>query len=285
MLVEILVRVVVAAGIHGYKAKMLKKPGVHTSTSTGVSDGDVVDDPGFEPIQIVLCRVFVHEGRRLAGIDWTAHQRHRQRTHGMVVLARGGDENLHHRLANGHDVDTAADGIHVGFQFMHVRIEVKNTLIQGNLAGVFPIRDVHRVAIRQHALDGVPQQGGVVAGQGRHNQYVAGVFGGGEIGFGEFEQSAEGAVFDRLLQNPRVFDRGIHARIGWNVHRRNAEFGLGVLFHHAVQRLGGALHEPGGEWEVRAERRKGPPVVHGIVQMAGALKQFLLLVVKSVKHR
>ena len=67
----------------------------------------------------------------------------------------------------------AVNALQVADELLHIVdivVQMEFTFGQGHQAGIFPVGDVDLVVF-EHGLDGVAQQRGVVAGQGRHDQH------------------------------------------------------------------------------------------------------------------
>ena len=164
----------VVARVHGHKAGMLQKARVNATPGTRKIGGHPVNHIVFKPLKALVHGQVVDRGGRLARINGAAHHGHAQRG-GLAPAGHERDSRQHGYggLAHTHDVAIAVNALQVANEFLHVVdvvVEVEFTFRQRYQAGVFPVGDVDLVVL-EHGFNGVAQQGGVVAGQGRHNQH------------------------------------------------------------------------------------------------------------------
>ena len=112
-------------------------------------------------------------GRIAAGIDRTAHQRHRERNEGIAFGFHDGNRrhHRHRRLAHRDHVHVAAEHVQHLDDVIDIVVEIEAALGQRNHPGIGPIGDVDLMR-RQKGFDGAAQQRRVVAGHRRHDQHA-----------------------------------------------------------------------------------------------------------------
>ena len=163
-----------AVWVHGHETGVLQKPRINTATLARKITGNREDHIFFKPLirlgggQCVDCR------GGLAGINRAAHHDHRQ-GRGLATRSHQGDgcKHRHGGLAHADDVAVAIFALQVADEFLDVIdivVKVERAIGQRYVACVFPVGDVDLVVF-QHGLDGVAQQGGVMARQRRYDQY------------------------------------------------------------------------------------------------------------------
>ena len=130
----------------------------------------------------------------------------------------------------------AINGLHVTNELLHVVdvvIQVEFAVFQRYQAGIFPVGDVDLV-VTQHGADGVAQQGGIVARQGRYDQHRGLVFEFGQ-GFGVIRIALETQQFAKsFFDLNALMDGHINAV---HVHRADAELWLHIVFAQTVKQV------------------------------------------------
>ena len=274
----------VAVGVHGHKAGVLQKAGVHAPTGTGVVVGHAVDDVVLKPLKAALHGQVVHRGGRTLGVDGAPHHGHGQRSFfAPAGHERDGRQHRHGGLAYADDVAVAIACLQVANEFLHVVdvvVQVKFALRQGNHAGVFPVGDIDLV-VAQHAAHGIAQQGGVVAGQGGDDQHRGlaqqGVQRGGVVRKTlEAAQLAKGLVDFHALANGYVHPI--------DLHRLNAKLRLLVVFGQAVEQVKRCHRALGGERFGQGQQWVAVKLGGGLRKIGKGLKQGALRFVNVVQH-
>ena len=243
---QVLEVVVVALGmavrVHGHKARILQEAGVHTAACAGVVVRNFVDHVVLEPLKTAGLSQIVHRGGRAARINGAAHHGHGQR---RFLAAAGhqryGRQHGNGGLADADDVALAIAALQVANELLHIVhivIQVEFTFGQRNRAGVFPVGDIYLVAA-EHALHGVAQQGGVVAGQRGNNQHH-GLAEHGLQCIGVIRKTLEAAQFaKRLVHFHSLADGDIHAV---DFHSMQLELGLFIVLAQSIHQIEARRH-------------------------------------------
>ena len=98
--------------VHGNKAAVLQKAGVHAAACAGKAGGHFVDDVIFKPAKRFGGGQVVHRSRRLAGINRPAHHGHAQRR-GLAARCHQADccQHGHGGLAYAHNMAVAINAL------------------------------------------------------------------------------------------------------------------------------------------------------------------------------
>ena len=227
----------VAVRVHGDKAGVLQKAGVHTATCAGEAVGHRVDDVVLKPLVTALGGQVVHCGGGAARVNRASHHGHGQ----GCLLAPAGHERYrrqhwHRGLTHAYHMTVAILGLQVADELLHVVhvvVEVELALGQGHQTGVLPVGDIDLVVL-QHGAHRIAQQRGVVARQGGHDQHHRLVleFGQGGRVIGEALEAAQ--LAKRLVQVDTLVDSDFHAV---HVDGLDIKRWLFVVFTQAVKQV------------------------------------------------
>ena len=128
------------------------------------------------------------------------HERHARGLGEVAVLGQHGHgrQHRHARLAHGHDVRAGPEHLQELDDVVDDLVQPERAVLEADVAGVVPVRDVH-VVVRQQRADGVGEQGREVPGQRGDDQHPR--LGRRALGqvLGEAQQRAERRPRDDLL--------------------------------------------------------------------------------------
>ena len=161
--------------VHGHEAVELDEARIDPPSEARIGPGHGVDHVRFEPGEGLGLGQLVGHRRRQAGVDRRAHEGHGGGPVGVIVRGhqRAGGQDRRSRLADADDVGAGADLAQHGPDVVDIVEEIEPALEHRHLAGVDPVSDID-VVVLQEAFDRSAQQGGVVAGQGGHDQHRRG---------------------------------------------------------------------------------------------------------------
>jgi len=156
----------VTVRVHGHEAGVLQEARIDAAAGPREIRRHTVNHIVLKPAETFVHRQVVDRRRRACGIDRAAHHGHAQRRLFATRSHQGdGGQHGHRGLTNAHHMAVAIGALQMANELLYVVdvvVKVKLAIAQRHQAGIFPVGDVDLVA-RQHGLDSVSQQGGIVA--------------------------------------------------------------------------------------------------------------------------
>ena len=260
IVVELAVRFGMPIGVHRHEACMLQESRIDQSADARMATRHTIDHIALEPAVWFFGGEVVDRSRAATGIDRPAHHGHRA---GLLRVVQAGhhrdrSQHRHGRLAYRHQMHLRAEMTNELDGIADIVVQMERALREGHLPGVDPVGHID-IVMRQQRPDGVAQQRGMVARQGRKDQY-------GRVGrpargrfrklSGKVNQSAKGFVDLDLLEH-----RYRHAV---DVGRIQPPFRLVVFLAQAVHQLESGCHP-------RGKRHIGIRAVRMAVELAKGL--------------
>ncbi|MCY1233351.1 hypothetical protein D9M72_458910 [compost metagenome] len=179
--------------VHRHEARELQEARIDHAHEARLRPRHRHDDVVAEPFDRPLFGKLIDARRIDAGVDRSAHQRHRRRRQRIVRRFHQGDggEHRHCRLTDADHMGVRAQEVQHLDDVVDVIVEIESAFAERHHAGVDPVRDVD-VGMRQQGFHGAAQQRRVVAGHRRHDQNLR--IGGTPLGQGalEMDEVAEG---------------------------------------------------------------------------------------------